>query len=456
MDTTQQLGERPIGSLLVRFSVPAVTGMLVQALYNTVDRVFIGHGVGPLALAGVAVSFPFMLITIAFAVLVSVGATSLISISLGEGRKDYAERVLGNAFVLLAAVGLVMTAAGLLLLEPLLRLFGASDEVLPYAVAFLQIILPGVAVSNLSWGMNNLIRGEGSPRTAMITMFIGSGANIALNPLFIFGLHMGIRGSALATVLSQALATAWVLSYYLRGGSTLKLRLACFRLDPSVLRRMLPIGAAPFAMQLAASVLNAAMNNQLFAYGGDLAISARGIIYTVDVLFFMLMVGINQGSQPIIGYNHGAGMTARVRKTIELTIVAATTLALLIWAATRLFPAGIIGLFGAGSPALLQLGSRGLTLTFLALPIAGFQMAAGGYFMAVGKSGQAIFLGMSRQILVIPGVYLLPRFLGLDGVFAAIPAADSLSFLLTFALFFREWRSLRAQEVGEGRLAAAA
>ncbi len=456
MDNTRQLGERPVGSLLLQFSIPAVTGMLVQALYNTVDRIFIGHGVGPLALAGVAVSFPFMLITIAFAVLVSVGATSLISISLGEGRRDVAERVLGNGFVLLLAVGLVMAIGGLAFLEPLLRLFGASDEVLPYAADFLQIILPGVVISNIAWGMNNFIRGEGSPRWAMITLFIGSGANAVLNPIFIFGLHMGIRGSALATVLSQTLASAWVLSYYLGGRSTIKLRLSSFRLDGSAVRRMLAIGAAPFAMQLAASVLNATMNNQLFAYGGDLAISARGIIYTVDVMFFMLMVGINQGSQPIIGYNHGAGKYTRVRQTIELAIAAATTFALLIWVATRLFPAQIIGLFGRGSPELLALGGRGVTLTFLLLPIAGIQMAAGGYFMAVGKSGRAILIGMSRQILVIPAVYLLPHFLGLDGVFAAVPAADSISFVLTSVLFFKEWRGLKARELEDSRLPAAA
>jgi putative MATE family efflux protein len=455
MDNSRELGERPIASLLLRFSIPAVVGMLVQALYNVVDRIFIGNGVGPLALAGVAVSFPLMLIAIAFAVLISIGATSLISISLGEGRRDRAETALGNGFVLLLAAAVATSVLGLLFLEPLLRVFGASDEVLPYAVDFMRIVLPAQIFGNISFGVNNFVRGEGNPRRAMTTMLLGAGANFVLNPLFIFVLHMGIRGSALATVVSQALSSAWVLSYYASGRSALALRARNCRLDRGIVLRILSIGAVPFSMQMAASLLNAALNNQLVAYGGDLAVSARGIIYTVDVLVFMVVVGINQGSQPIIGFNHGAGKPARVRQAFALSLVAATTVALLVWVATRLAPHAIVAVFGRDDPALSDLAARGLTLTFLLLPAVGIQMPVGNYFMAVGRPGRAVVLTLSRQLLVIPAAFVLPRFFGLDGVFAAMPAADTVALLLALALLGAEWRALRARE-GAGAEAAEA
>jgi putative MATE family efflux protein len=420
----------------------------VQALYNTVDRIFIGNGVGALALAGVAVSFPFMLIGIAFGVLVFVGAMNAVSISLGQGRTDDAERVLGTAVTLLTVVAVGVTAAGLAFLDPLLRLFGASDEVLPYARAFLRIILLGQIFSYISFGVNNLIRAEGSPRVAMITMILAAAANAGLNPLFIFVFRMGIQGSALATLLAQALGSAWVLSYYLSGRSRLRIRRAYLRLDPQVIRRILPLGIAPAAMQLAAALLNAVMNNQLHRYGGDLAVSARGVIYTVDVLFFMVMIGIAQGSQPIIGYNHGARRPDRVRRATGLAIAAATVIATVVWLGTRLFPAQLIGLFNRDTPGLLELGVRGLTLTFLLMPIVGFQMTSANYFLAVGKAGRATVLNLARQLLVIPGLLLLPLAFGLDGVFAAVPVADALSAILGVALFVPEWRRLKALPTG--------
>jgi putative MATE family efflux protein len=306
MDRSQQMGEGSIPRLLFRFSIPAIVGMLVNALYNVVDRVFIGWGVGALGIAGVTIGFPIMIVQMAFGMLIGMGAATLVSIRLGEKKREEAERIIGNALSLLVAISLVLAAAGLIWLRPLLILFGASPAILAQGEQYLSVILAGSVFMGVGFGMNGFIRAEGNPRIAMLTMIIGAVLNTILDPIFIFWFKMGVRGAAIATVISQATSAAWVLAYFLRGKSLLKLRLANLKVNQDIAWSIAAIGFAPFAMQLAASVLNAILTRQLQRYGGDLAIAAMGILFSVSMLILMPVFGLNQGAQPLIGYNYGA------------------------------------------------------------------------------------------------------------------------------------------------------
>lgn len=445
----QRLGSSSIGKLLVSFSVPAIIGMLVQSLYNIVDRIFIGQGVGALGLAGATVGFPIMLVSMAFGMLVGIGGNAIVSISLGEKRPEYAEKVLGNAFTLLLIISLALTILGLIFIEPILRISGASDEVLPYAVAYMTPILAFSVFNGIAFGMNNFIRGEGNPKMAMITMLIGAIMNTILDPIFIFGFGWGIEGAAWATVISQVASSLWVMWYYLAGKSLLKLRPANLKLDPAILKRIIAIGLAPFAMQLAASGVNILLNFRLQNYGGDLAISAMGIVYSISMVFMMPLFGLNQGSQPIIGYNYGARQYSRVVKTIETTIIVATIVVTLGWAATRLFPEALIMVFSGNDTELIEVARVALNYAFLLFPVLGFQVVASGYFMSMGMSRQAMFLSLSRQVIfLIPSLLILPNFFGLAGVYGSMPAADFLSSIVTAILFFSAIRKMKKQKDG--------
>ncbi|HHW40447.1 MAG TPA: MATE family efflux transporter [Syntrophomonadaceae bacterium] len=443
MDHSKQLGEVKVARLLLKFSIPAIIAMLVNALYNVVDRIFVGNSVGPLGIAGITIGFPIMLIMMAFGMLIGLGANSLVSIKLGEGRKDEAELILGNAMLLLIIVALLQSAAGLALLNPLLKIFGASGEVLPYARAYMQIILLGAIFQSLGFGMNNFIRGEGNPRVAMLTMLIGAALNAMLCPLFIFGLGMGIRGSALATVISQGVSAAWVLRYFFSGQSTLKIRKKNLVLQKRVVGSILALGSAPFALQMAASLVNTVMNKSLGFYGGDLAISGMGIVMSVLNLAMMPVIGINQGVQPIIGYNYGAKKYDRVKEALKLAITGATAIVCLGFVLVQVFPRQIVGLFNSSDPELLKLGVYFLRSFLIFLPLVGFQIVSSGYFQAVGKPKQSAFLTLSRQlILLVPAILILPLFFKLHGVVMAGPVADLGSSMLTGFWITREIRRL--------------
>jgi len=442
MDRSRLLGEENIGKLLLKFSIPAIVGMLVNAFYNIVDRIFIGNGVGKLGIAGITIGFPIMIILMAFGMLIGLGANALISIRLGENKKDDAELILGNSMILLILVSLIVSALGLIFLDPLLVLFGASKDVLPYAKEYLSVILFGAVFQSVGFGMNNFIRGEGNPRVAMITMLIGAVLNIILDYLFIFKFNMGIRGAALATIISQATSAVWVLFYFLGGRSLLKIHLKNLKLQFSVIGKIFAIGSAPFSMQVAASGITALLNNSLATYGGDTAISAMGIINSVTMMILMPMFGINQGAQPIIGFNYGAKKFDRVKKTLKLAIMAASTIVLIGFIATRLFPQQIIQLFNKDKD-LIKIGTNGMKIFLIMLPIIGFQIVSSNYFQAVGKPKHAMFLSLSRQVLLlIPALLILPRFLGLNGVWAAGPVADLGSSILTGTFLFYELRHL--------------
>jgi len=443
MDRSSRLGQASIPRLLLQFSIPAIVGMTAQALYNLIDRVFVGQALGPSGIAGTTVAFPFMLIVLAFGMLVGFGATALISIRLGEQKKAEAEEVLGNATVLLVAASVLITAVGLLFLDDILVLFGASETVLPYARDYLRIIVLGTVFQMVSFGLNATIRGEGNPKIAMLSMLISVVLNAILAPVFIFGLSWGMQGAALATVISQAVTAVWVLVYFLGGRSVLRLHARQLRVNGRLCRDILVLGSPPFAMQLAASVMQSILNHQLHLHGGDLAISVMGILYVVFMMIAMPIFGINQGAQPIIGYNYGAGRFDRVRQTLVTAILAATGLTLFGFAVTMLFPAQVIWLFSPKDEALLALGTHAMRISVLMLPLIGFQVVSASYFQAVGKPKVAMLLMLSRQVLLlIPAVLFLPQFFGLDGVWAAMPTADLGASVATSVCLWLELRHL--------------
>jgi len=460
MDRSKELGEGRIGTLLVRFALPSVIGMVVGALYNIVDRVFIGRGVGPLALAGVTVAFPVQLIQIAFSVLFGVGTAALISISLGERDREKAERVLGNGFSLVLIVSITIAALGLSFLDPLLRLFGASAEVLPYAHAFALVVLLGTPFATISQGVNGFIRSEGNPRVAMTTQLIGPVLNTFLCPFFIFVLKLGIVGSALATVISQAVGTVWVLSYYLSGRSLLKLRVRNFAPRHEIVTGIVAIGAAVFFSDFASAVMNGIMNNQLQRYGGDIAVTAMSIVFAISNLVFLTLLGINMGVQPIIGFNRGAKLYARVRRAELLAIGGASVFTSLCYVAVQLFPAAFVSLFAGSAADVRDIGVYALRHYFFVLPLVGAQILGSGYFQAVGKPAHSLILSLSRQfIILVPALYILPLFAGLDGVWNAQPVSDFLAFAITAIFLGREMRSLarmdqarEKQAVGQPRV----
>ena len=452
MNRAERLGQERILPLLISFSIPAIVGMLVQALYNVVDRIFVGNGVGPLGLAGLSVVFPVMLVQMAFAMLIGLGATALISIRLGEERQAEAERIMSNAFGMLVLISLGLTVLGMAFLDPLIRLLGASEAILPYARDYLSIILYGSVFQSISFGLNHMIRAQGNPKMAMATMLIGAITNTILDPIFIFVLGWGVKGAALATVLSQVISSIWVLSFFLRGKSQLHLNVrSAHKIQWSVVLQIMAIGFAPFAMQLAASLQNLVLNQSLAHYGGDLAISAMGIVFSVNTLFLMPIFGINQGSQPIIGFNYGAKKYDRVKEAFVYAAIGATSLVTLGFLATRLIPGPLVSLFGRQDAELVTLGVRTMKTVMMVLPIVGLQIVGTNFFQALGKPKKAAFLSLSRQVLLlIPLLLILPRIWGLTGVFLAYPVADIGATIVTLLLLRREFAGL-----GKGGLKAA-
>ena len=443
LDRSKQLGEEKVLSLLVKFSIPAIIGMLVNALYAVVDRIFVGNGVGSLGMAGAAIGLPITFILMACAMLIGIGANTLVSIRLGEQKKEEAEKIMGNALTLLIIIPIILTIMGLYFLEPLLSLLGASEAVMPYAKTFNSIILLGAVLQAVGFGMNNFIRSEGNPKIAMFTMLIGAILNIILNPLFIFIFHMGIAGSAIATVISQGVSAIWVLYYFIWGKSMLKLHVRNLKLKLNIVSKIVTLGAAPFLMQLAASIFNAIMNNSLITYGGDVAVSAMSAVMSITMLFLMPTFGINQGVQPIIGYNYGAQKYDRVKEALKLAIFAATAIVIVGFAVTHLFAQQLMAMFNSKDTELISIGAHAMKIFLIFMPVIGFQIVASNYFQAVGKPLQASLLSLSRQVLIlIPAMLILPRYFGLNGVLYAGPLSDLISSMITGLFLFYELKHL--------------
>lgn len=445
MNRSLQMGDSSIPRLLLKFSLPAIVGLLVNALYNIIDSIFVGRGVGALGLAGVTVNFPVVTTFIACVMLIGMGATSLISIRLGQGKEEEAENIIGNALILFLVVGFLVTVLGLIFLEPIVIFFGASQELLPYAAGYLSIILIGSIPMAIGTGMNNFIRAEGNPKTAMYTMLIGTVTNIVLDYVFIFIFHWGIKGAAAATIISYCVTSTWVLYYFLSGKSMLKIRRVNLKLKKILVQSILVIGFPTFILQVASSVQQLILNRSLAYYGGDLALAVIGIIMSITTFLVMPAMGITQGAQPIIGYNYGAQKYDRVKSTLKLEILAATAILALGWTVSKLWPTQLIGLFSK-NPQLIEMGTHGMRIFFFLIPLVGMQMISSGYFQAVGKPNQATILGLSRQIFIfIPLLIILPRIWGLEGVWLSAPFSDLGAFILTGIWLMVEFKNLNRE-----------
>ena len=450
-DNQQILGTEPIGKLLIKYSVPAIISMMVNGLYNVVDRIFIGNipGVGPLAITGLGVTMPIMTIILAFGMLIGIGSVTNISIKLGQGKKEEAEQIIGNAITLAIIVGLLISIIGITFENQILHMFGASDGSLPYAKAYINIILLGTIFNLLGMVFNNSIRGDGNPKLSATIMVVGCLTNIVLDALFIMVFKMGILGAAIVIVISQFVTAIWGLAYYTRGKSTLKFKKSSLKLNKSLVGAIFAIGCAPFAMQIAASCVQIICNNSLKTYGGDLAIGAMATINSVIMMVGMPIIGISQGAQPIIGFNYGAKKYDRADKTLKICALAATIGLSIGWLLVQLVPAPIVSMFN-GDADLVSISVDGIRKYLSMMPLIGVSMIGSNYFQAIGKAKQAMFLSLLRQvILLVPMMLILPRILGLNGVWFAQPIADVISFIVTFVLLFREVKSHKVQENDE-------
>ena len=444
----QILATEPIGKLLLKYSVPAIIGMIVNALYNVVDRMFIGNipKVGVLAITGVGVTMPIMTIMLAFGMLIALGAIANISIKLGQGKKEDAELIIGNAITLSILISLLISVIGILFGDSILKSFGASESTLYYAKSYIYIILGGSVFCLLSFSLNNTIRGDGNPKLAAIMMIVGCLINITLDAILIFVFNMGIQGAAIATVISQAVTTIWGFVYYLKGKSNLKLKKENLKLNKDIVKTIFAIGLAPFAMQIAASLVQIISNNALKAYGGDVAIGAMATIASISMIFLMPVFGINQGAQPIIGFNYGARQYDRANKTFKVSASVACLIMTLGWLIIQLKPEIIVGMFNK-DPKLMDITINGTKLYLFMLPIIGISITGSNYMQSVGKAKSAMILGLLRQvILLIPMIIILPNFFGLNGIWYAQPASDLLSTIITILVLIKELKKYKILE----------
>lgn len=440
------LGHDPVLRLLIRYSVPAITATAAASLYNIIDRVFIGHGVGPMAISGLALTFPFMNLAAACGALVGVGAAALVSIRLGERDQAAANHILGNAIFLNLLIGTCFSGFGLLFLDRILAGMGASRATLPFARSFMQVILLGNVFQHMYLGLNSIMRASGRPHRAMGTTLLTVGVNLVLAPLFIFGFGWGIRGAALATVTAQIVGTLVAFLSFTRGHSQVAFIPTCLRPQARVIRDIFAIGMSSFVMLFCSSIVITLFNLRLERYGGDYAIGAFGIINAMTNLFVMIIIGVNMGMQPIAGFNFGARQYARVAEVFGWAVAIASGVATLGFLLGEVCPLAVARLF-THDPRLLVQAVRGMRLAFATFPVIGFQMVTSSYFQSMGRAKVSIFMALSRQVLfLIPFLLLLPPWLGLDGVWAAEPVADLVSFLVAFQFFRTQGRRFPVAE----------
>ncbi len=433
----QILGTAPIGKLLVEYSLPAIIAMTVVSLYNVIDSIFIGHGVGAMAIAGLAITFPLMNLIIAFCTLVGVGSATISSIFMGQKDVQRATLVLHNATILLLVNGILVTIVTLIFLDPILLFFGASHETLPYARDFMQVILIANPIAYLFVGLNNLMRATGYPRKAMLSSFLTVAVNVVVAPIFIFLLGWGIRGAALATAIAQLTGLVWVLAHFLNKNNYISFKRGCFRLHRRIIASILGIGMSPFLMNACSCIVVIIINTSLQNYGGDMAIGAYGIVNRMLTLFLMVVLGLTQGMQPIVGYNYGANRFDRVKQTLHYGLIFGGCITTLGFLANELMP-GVIVSFFTDSPELLEVSRNGLRIMSAAFFIVGLQVVITQFFQSIGKSQISIFLSLSRQLLfLIPCLLILPRYYGTNGVWWSIPIADAVAFIVAVIAIVR-------------------
>ena len=441
-----ELGTKPIGTLLWQYSLPAIIAMVASSVYNIVDSIFVGQGLGDEAISGMAVASPFMNLSAAFGAMVGVGASTVISVRLGQGRYSDAQHILGNTISLNILLGLLFTTACLPFLDNILYLFGASEVTLPYAREYMLIILLGNMVTHLYYGLNAVLRSAGHPRLAMGCTFLAIIINCILDPLFIFVFHWGIEGVAWATIIAQFIAFCWQLRLFSRPTELLHLRRGIYRLRLDIVRQCLAIGLSPFLMNSCACLVVLICNNRLLEYGGDMAIGAYGIVNRVVFLFATIVFGLVQGMQPIIGYNWGARQDDRVFRVLRYGIIGATCIAFAAFLTGELIPAPVIHIFGAG-PELTAKAVRAFHYVVAAFPLVGAQMVIGNFFQSIGHAGKSIFLSVTRQMLfLIPLLAILPKWWGLDGVWLSMPISDVISFFAAASMLIYMIRKIKRDE----------
>ncbi len=444
MTRTAELGTAPVHKLLWKYALPAIIAMTATSLYNIVDSIYIGHGCGALALGALTVAKPFMDICAAFGSLVGVGASSLLAIYLGEKDYDRANRVLGNVIVMNIILSSLVMVLGLIWLDPILFAFGASEDTLLYAHEYMEIILYGNILTHIYFGLNAMLRSAGHPRFSMAATIVAVTGNIILDPIFIFGLDMGVRGAALATVISQAVAVVWQLTKFMDKGELVRFHRGIWRLNKHITFRALAIGMSPFLYNIAHCFVVIIINNQLKAFGGDMAIASYGVINRLTFVFAMMVMGLNQGMQPIAGYNYGAKHYDRMLKSFYLTCLYATGVMAIVFILGECFPELITKMF-THDPLLIDLTVRPMRIICSTMLIIGFQMVTGNLFTSIGKAGKAIFLSLTRQVIyLIPLALILPRVFmdPLDGVWWSIPVSDTLSAVTAVIVLLASRRNL--------------
>lgn len=441
----QFMGSEKITKLLIQFSLPAIIGMLVNALYSIVDRIYIGNikDVGHFAIAGVGLTFPVTIFVFAFAVLIGLGGATNISLNLGKKQKDEAEHYLGNAICFGTIVSTLIGILVLIFMESLVDKLGGSENTSKYTIEYLRIVAIGFPATIVGYVANAGIRSDGNPKMSMVTLLIGAIINIVLDPIFIFCMDMGVSGAAWATIISQYISAAWTIYYFKSKFSGLKLYMRDLPLKWERIKNIMALGSAPFALQLGSSLVNYTFNHTLKIYGGDNSIGAMAIIQAIVIFLAMPIFGINQGLQPILGYNYGAKLYARVREALRKAILGASVICIFNFLVIQFLSKYFIFIF-TREKALLDIASFGLRINTIMFPIIGFQIISSVYFQAVGKPKLSLFISLSRQIIIlIPCIIIMSRLFGLTGIWFAAPTSDFISTVITFILIKREMKTLK-------------
>ena len=442
-----ELGQKPVGQLLWQYALPAMVAMTASSLYNIIDRAMIGQIVGPEAIAGLGITFPFMNLSGAFGAAVGVGASTCISVKLGQKDYETAEHLLGNTITLNLIIGFAFMVVCLAFLDPILLFFGASDVTLPYAREFMIVILLGNMVTHMYFGLNAVLRAAGKPRHAMYSVLFTVAMNIVLVFVFVYWFRWGIRGAALATVTSQSMALCWQLYLFSDKKEILHMKRGIYKLKAQLVKNIIAIGVSPFLMNVTSCVIVIFMNNQFVRYGGDMAVGAYSIANSVVMMFFMFVMGVCQGMQPIVGYNYGAEKFDRMLRCLFLAVAVATGILLVGWALAMLFPREIARVFTTDE-TLIALSARGIKLDMLVFFVVGSQAVITNFFQCIGKVKVSIFLSLSRQlVLLLPMAYVFPMFWGLDGVWYSMPASDFGSWAMTIPMLMWYMKKFKSAEI---------
>ena len=431
------IGNTSVAKLLLHYSIPSIISMLVVALYNVVDRIFIGQGIGAIAISGLAITLPLMSIVAAFGMLVGAGGSTRMSIALGKNNMQEAQQILGNVLMLIIIISTLLIIPTYICLEDIVMLFGASEQTLPYAMEYLRIIVPCTIFTNIAFSLCGLIRASGYPTKSMTIILIGVILNVILDPLFIFYFDMGIKGAAIATAISMFVTSILAIQHFYGRKNTVYLKRSALQLRYEITASILTVGLVPFFMNAASSLVNVILNNQLVKHGGDLAVGAWGIINSYLMIIITIIIGVSLGMQPIVGYNFGADKKKRMKDVLMVAIKASTVIMLIGFFAAELFAAPLVALF-THDPELSAIAIKGMRIVFMMTPIIGFQIIVSNFFQSVGQVPEAIFMTLSRQIIfLIPSMYIFASIWGLNGIWFAIPFSDIMSALVSI-LFLRK------------------